>query len=184
MRELPSRQQRKSGKVFKIYDGGNMFCPSCGFEYTQKTNYCKRCGGELNAAPQSVEIKPERSQAIGMSFVVVAMLGILGLFLNLLSFHVLLSRHADEAAVFSFVLGLLFVGVVAGFLMRQLSRLITASQKQNPAPAQERIIIREAQDPQLGAPTDSIRGAAEPHSVVEHTTRQMAGVYGEPGTMK
>ena len=161
-----------------------MFCPSCGFEYTQKTNYCKRCGEELGGAPQSVEIKPQRSQAIGMSFVVVAFLGIAGLFLNLFSFHVLLSRHADEAAVFSFVLGLLFVGVVAGFLMRQMSRLITASQKSSQAPAQERIIIREAQAPQIGAPTDSIGSAVEPHSVVEHTTRQMAGVYSEPGTMK
>jgi len=27
-----------------------MFCPSCGFEYTQKTNYCKRCGEDLNPA--------------------------------------------------------------------------------------------------------------------------------------
>jgi hypothetical protein len=161
-----------------------MFCPSCGFEYTQKTNYCKRCGEELGVAHQGVETKPQRSQAVGMSFVVVGFLCIVGLFLNLLSFHVLLGRNADEAAVFSFVFGLLFVGVVAGFLMRQMSRLITASQKSNQAPAQQRIIIREAQAPQIGAPTDSIGGAAEPQSVVEHTTRQMAGVYGEPGTMK
>jgi hypothetical protein len=160
-----------------------MFCPSCGFEYTQKTNYCKRCGEELGGAPQGVETKPQRSQAVGMSFVVVGFLGIVGLFLNLLSFHILLDKH-EEAAVFSFVIGLLFVGVVAGFLMRQLSRLITASQKSSQAPAQERIVIREAQAQQIGAPTDPIRGAAEPHSVVEHTTRQMAGVYGEPGTMK
>ncbi|HKQ92762.1 MAG TPA: hypothetical protein VJZ77_19035 [Blastocatellia bacterium] len=162
-----------------------MFCPSCGFEYTHKSNYCKRCGGELNAAPQSVEIKPERSPAIGMSFVVLAMFGLVGLFLNLLSFHVLLSNSVHrEVAVLSFALGLVFVGGIAGFLMRQMSRLITASQKSNQAPAQERIIIREAQAPQIGAPTDSIRSAVEPHSVVEHTTRQMAGVYSEPGTMK
>jgi hypothetical protein len=162
-----------------------MFCPSCGFEYTQKTNYCKRCGGELNAAPQSVEIKPERSQAIGMSFVVLAMFGLVGLFLNLLSLHVLLGNNVHgKVAAFSFAVGLLFIGGIAGFLMRQMSRLITANQKSSQAPAQERIIIREAQAPQIGAPTDSIRGAAEPHSVVEHTTRQMAGVYGEPGTMK
>jgi hypothetical protein len=164
--------------------GGDMFCPTCGFEYTQKTNYCKRCGEELNAAPQSVEIKPPRSQATGMAFVVVGFLGIAGLFLNLLSFHVLLSRHADEPAIFSFVLGLLFVGVVAGFLIRQLSRLITASQKPNQAPAQERIIIREAQAPQIGAPADPVWGASEPHSVVEHTTRQMAGVYNDPKATK
>jgi hypothetical protein len=162
-----------------------MFCPTCGFEYTQKTNYCKRCGVELNAAPQSVEIKPQRSQAIGMSFVVVAFLGIVGLFLNLLSFHVLLSRNAPaEAVVLSFVLGLLFVGGIAGFLMRQLSRLITAQQKPNQAPAQERIIIREAQAPQIGAPADPVWGASAPPSVVEHTTRQMAGVYNEPKEMK
>jgi len=162
-----------------------MFCPSCGFEYTHKTNYCKRCGGELNASPQSVEIKPERSQAIGMSFVVVAMFGLVGLFLNLLSLHVLLGNSVHrEVVAFSFAVGLLFIGGIAGFLLRQMSRLITASQKSNQAPAQERIIIREAQAPQIGAPTDSIRSAVEPQSVVEHTTRQMAGVYGEPGTMK
>ena len=162
-----------------------MFCPSCGFEYTQKTNYCKRCGEELNAAPQSAEIKPQRSQATGMAFVVVGFLGIAGLFLNLLSFQVLLSNHVyPKDAILSFVLGLMFVGGIAGLLIKQLSRLITAYQKPNQAPAQERVIIRETQAPQIGAPTDPIRGAAEPHSVVEHTTRQMAGVYGEPGTMK
>src|SRR5262245_66133575 len=113
-------------------NGGHMFCPTCGFEYTQKTNYCKRCGAELNAAPQSVEIKPQRSQAVGMSFVVVGFLSIVGLFLNLLSFHVLLSRNVHPvAAIFSFALGLLFVGGIAGFLMRQMSRLIPAGQKPN-----------------------------------------------------
>jgi hypothetical protein len=162
-----------------------MFCPSCGFEYTQKTNYCKRCGEELNAAPQTVEIKPQRSQATGMAFVVVGFLVIVGLFLNLLSYHVLLSRGAQpDVALISFALGLSFVGGIAGFLIRQLSRLITAYQKPNQAPVQERIIIREAQAPQIGAPTDSIRSAVEPHSVVEHTTRQMAGVYNEPTAMK
>jgi hypothetical protein len=162
-----------------------MFCPSCGFEYTHKTNYCKRCGEELNAAPQSAEIKPQRSQATGMAFVVVGFLGIAGLFLNLLSFHVLLGNHVNpKDAILSFALGLMFVGGIAGLLIKQLSRLIAAYQKPNQARAQERVIIREAQAPQIGAPTDPIRGAAEPHSVVEHTTRQMAGVYGEPGTMK
>jgi hypothetical protein len=162
-----------------------MFCQTCGFEYTQKTNYCKRCGAELNAAPQSVEIKTHRFQATSIPFVVVAFLGIAGLFLNLFSFHVLLSRNVPpEAAFLSFALGLLFVGGIAGYLMRQLSRLITAHQKSNQAPAQERIIIREAQAPQIGAPADPVWGAAEPHSVVEHTTRQMAGVYNEPKATK
>jgi hypothetical protein len=162
-----------------------MFCPYCGFEYTQKTNYCKRCGEELSVAPQSVETKPQRSQAIGMSFVVVGFLSIAGLFLNLLSFLVLLSKGVHPAAaILSFALGLSFVGGIAGFLIRQMSRLITAQQKSNQAPAQERIIIREAQAPQIGAPADPVWGASEPPSVVEHTTRQMAGGYNEPKATK
>jgi len=161
-----------------------MFCPSCGFEYTQKTNYCKRCGEELNAAPHSAEIKPQIFQATGMFFVV-AMFGILGLFLNLLSYHVLLSRGSSPGDAFlTFALGLFLIGAIDGFLIRQLSRLISAHQKPNQSPAQERVIIREVQVPPLGAPTDPVRSPVEPSSVVEHTTRQMAGVYNEPKAMK
>jgi len=161
-----------------------MFCPSCGFKSTQKTNYCKRCGEELNAERQGAEIKPQLFQATGMFFVV-AIFGIVGLFLNLLSYHLLLNdTHMSYGDAFvSFALGLLLVGGIAGFLIRQLSRLISAHQKPNQSPAQERVIIREAQVPHLGAPTDPVRNPVEPSSVVEHTTRQMAGVYGEPEAM-
>jgi hypothetical protein len=161
-----------------------MFCPSCGFEYTQRTNYCKRCGEELSASPESVEIKPQRFQVIGMSFVAVTVLGIFGLFLNLLSFHLLLGRIDFPEAFTMFALGLLLVAGIAGFLIKQLSRLITAYQKPNQDPAQERVIIREAQVPYLGAPTDQVRSVVEPPSVVEHTTRQMGGGVGEPKAMK
>ena len=33
-----------------------MFCPTCGFEYTQKTNYCKRCGAGLTSSDKPPEI--------------------------------------------------------------------------------------------------------------------------------
>ena len=129
-------------------------------------------------------IEPSRFRAVGV-FTVVAVFGMVGLFLNLLSYHVLLSRNVSPGDAFlTFALGLLLVSGIAGFLIRQLSRLITAYQKSNQAPAQERVIIREAQAPRLGAPADPIQSAVEPPSVVEHTTRQMAGVYGEPKAMK
>jgi hypothetical protein len=157
-----------------------MFCPSCGFEYTQKTNFCKRCGEDLN--PAGVVDSPKKTQpnqATGMFFVV-AMFGLIGLFLNLLTFLEMLRKGAREEAFLAFALGLLFVGGIAGFLIRQMSRLITANQKSNQAPAQERVIIKEAQVPRLGMTNDQAQGVGEPHSVVEHTTRRMADVYSEP----
>jgi uncharacterized protein (DUF983 family) len=162
-----------------------MFCPSCGFEYTQKTNYCKRCGEELNAAPQGDGIGPRRFPAAGI-FAIVALFGAVGLLMNLVSHYKLIQRlnvRPDDAMV-SLALGLLLVGGVAGLLIWQLSRLITAFQKSNQAPAQERVIIRESQVPQIGGPSDSIRSVVGPHSVVEHTTRQMASVYSEPKATK
>src|SRR5262245_60274401 len=102
----------------------------------------------MNAAPQDVEIKPQRFQAVGMSFVAVSVFIVLGLFLNLLSFHLLLNRN-QGAAFISFALGLLFVGVIAGLLIKQLSRLIAVDQKPNQSSAQERITIKNAQAPHL-----------------------------------
>ncbi len=158
-----------------------MFCPSCGLEYTQKTNYCKRCGEELNAAPQTVGAEPPRFRTTGIFFIffVVALFGVVGLLMNLISYHELIDdqKVSGGDAMLAFALGLLFVGGVAGFLIRQLSRLITGHQKPTQAPAPERVIIREAPAPRLGTPAEPIHNAVEPPSVVEHTTRQIANLY-------
>lgn len=158
-----------------------MFCPSCGLEYTHKTNYCKRCGEELNAAPQAVKTEPSRFRTTGIFFVV-ALFGIAGLLMNLISYHELIDdrKVSGGEAMIVFALGLLFVGGVAGFLIRQLSRLITGHQKPSQAPAPERVIIREAPPPRLGTPAEPVHSAVEQPSVVEHTTRQMANLYERP----
>jgi len=162
-----------------------MFCPSCGLAYTQKTNYCKRCGEELNAAPQGAGIAPPRFQATSI-FAVVALFGAVGLLMNLISYFQLIKRLnvSPGDAMMSFVLGLMLVGGIAGLLIWQLSRLITAYQRSSQAPPQERVIIREVQAPHLGAPADQVQSFVGPSSVVEHTTRQMGGVYSEPTGMK
>jgi len=158
-----------------------MFCPSCGLEYTHKTNYCKRCGEELNATPQTVRAEPPRFRTTGIFFVV-ALFGIVGLLMNFMSYHELIDERkvSGGEAMITFALGLLFVGGVAGFLIRQLSRLITGYQKPSQAPAAERVIIKEVQAPRLATPTDPVRSAVEPPSVVEHTTRQIANLYERP----
>jgi len=154
-----------------------MFCPSCGFEYTQKTNYCKRCGESLGVTSAVDAPKMERPKLAAM-FCAVAAFGIVGMItafamLDRLTFRGL---RGDDLIV-PFVMTLMFTGAIAGSLVWQLARMITAYQKTGRNVVVEKHYIREAPPAQLGAPTDPLQQAVEPPSVVEHTTRQMAGKY-------
>ncbi len=157
-----------------------MFCPSCGFEYTQKMNYCKRCGGSLGVAGVVDAPKIERPKLATM-FVAIAVFGIAWMIAAFAMLDALTKRglRGDDLIV-PIVVTLMFTGAIAGLLIWQLARLITAYQKTGRNVVVERHFIREAPPAQLGAPTDPIQQAVEPPSVVEHTTRQMAGVYREP----
>ncbi|HEY7182488.1 MAG TPA: zinc ribbon domain-containing protein [Blastocatellia bacterium] len=157
-----------------------MFCPSCGFQYTQKTNYCKRCGESLSLTSMADEPKMGRPR-LGIMFSAVAAFGIAGLIAayNMLDTLTKRGLRGDDLVV-PLLMTLMFTGSIAGLLIWQLARLITAYQKSNQVPAQERVIIKEAQVPRLGLTNDPVQGVGEPASVVEHTTRRMADVYVEP----
>jgi uncharacterized protein (DUF983 family) len=152
-----------------------MFCPSCGFEYTQKTNYCKRCGESLGLTGASDAPKIERPSLATM-FIAVATFGGVGLFMALAVLNNLTGRglRGDDLIV-PFVMTLMFTGAIAGLLVWQLARLITAYQKTGRNVVVEKHYIRESPPAQLGASTGQFQQAVEPPSVVEHTTRQLAG---------
>jgi hypothetical protein len=154
-----------------------MFCPSCGFEYTQKTNYCKRCGESLSVASVVDAPKMERPKLAAM-FCAIAAFGIAGMVSAFAMLSMLTGRglRGDDLIV-PFVMTLMFNGAIAGLLIWQLARMITAYQKSGRNVVVEKHYIREAPPAQLGAPTDSLQQTVEPPSVVEHTTRQMAGKY-------
>jgi hypothetical protein len=154
-----------------------MFCPSCGFEYTQKTNYCKRCGESLSVPAGADAPKMPRSRIAGM-FWAIAMFCVLGLVTVFKTYDHLVGRgvHGDELLL-PFVMGLFFICAVAGLLVWMLARMIAVHQKTGRNVIVEKHYIREAPPAQLGAPTDPIQQAIEPPSVVEHTTRQFAGKH-------
>jgi len=160
-----------------------MFCPSCGSEYTQKTNYCKRCGEDLS--PAGVTDAPEKTQpnvAIMFLGVIAFCLIAMGI---LLAAYVGLSNNGVDGSdekLLTFVM--IFSSVVALLLFWQLARMVTAFRRTGQNVTIEKHFIREVPAIQPVAPTGQIPGTAEPPSVVEHTTRQMAGVYGEPKAMK
>jgi hypothetical protein len=159
-----------------------MFCPTCGFEYTQKTNYCKRCGGALTSSDKPPVIQLPALKVTGAFFVIAAFVLFSLMFVYNFYWDMIRREIRGPELFVPFVLGVGVIGAVAGLLSWQLSRLITVARKQEDwAAKQEQPTFREVQ-PQgrLVAPSDPTRSAVEPPSVIEHTTRQMASGYREP----
>jgi hypothetical protein len=164
-----------------------MFCPSCGFEYTHKTNYCKRCGGDL--APAGVTDAPKKGHLslVGMFWGVIAFsLSSVGIVLA--AYDRLLNNARcnglckQDEVLLAFVAT--FLSVVTLLLFWQLARMVTAFRRTGQNLTVEKHFIREI-PPAAGLPTGQIPPAdfpriVEPSSVVEHTTRSMSGAYAEP----
>ncbi|HKQ92760.1 MAG TPA: hypothetical protein VJZ77_19025 [Blastocatellia bacterium] len=153
-----------------------MFCQSCGFEYTQKTNYCKRCGGNLTSTDKPPVVQLPTLKITGVFFVIAAFVLFSLMFVYSFYWDMIRQQVRGPELFVPFILGIGLIGAVAGLLCWQLSRLITVARKpEHWVEKQERPTFREVQ-PQgrFVAPADPVRGVVEPPSVVEHTTRQMA----------
>ncbi len=160
-----------------------MFCPSCGLEYTQKTNYCKRCGEELNVAGATDAPKKKQPNVNVMFCAVVAYcLSAMALILAAYDHFSNGGLNGSDEIVLTFIM--LFASVIALLLIWQLARMVTAFRRTGQNMTLEKHFIREVPAIQPVAPTGQIPAPVEPPSVVEHTTRQMSGVYGEPKAVK
>lgn len=161
-----------------------MYCPSCGFEATQKTNFCKRCGVNMNPSTNSVEVHLPKFRLTGMVFII-ALFSIVGLITTLIGIDELSHRALPGPGLIIALLGsLLFVFSVAGLLVWQLARLITTYQdavRQTIQKAQTEppppVASFYSQPPQ--AFISSVQDPGQ-SSVTEHTTRQMAAKYTVP----
>jgi len=49
-----------------------MFCQHCGFKRTQKTKYCKNCGGALSSSEKAPVTQPSNLKITGMFLVIAA----------------------------------------------------------------------------------------------------------------
>src|SRR5262249_14382647 len=154
-----------------------MFCPQCGFEYTQKTNYCKRCGENLGTVVVSESPQLPRPK-ITVMFWAVAAVGVAGMLIDFIAYYNLAHEGLrGEALMVPFIFGLMFTGAIVGLLVWQLTRMVSAYQQAGQQVIVEKHFLRDVPQAQLGAPTDQIPQSVEPPSVVEQTTRQFAGLY-------
>jgi len=157
-----------------------MFCPSCGAESAQKTNFCKRCGANMNPAANTVEVHLPRAGVTGMVWAIAAF-SLIGLIASLIMLGGLSgpgNGYNPGSVIFAFVTCLAFIFSVAGLLTWQLARLIN-TYRDSVRQTINRVQFEVSPPPQPHPVYISAPQSPAP-SVVEHTTRQMAGVYGEP----
>ncbi len=162
-----------------------MYCYSCGVECAAGLSYCNRCGANLNPAALAAQVtqvvqvgsmtKP--IVALSAATTVTTLGGLAMVFIAAGEMAAMQTRSEPVMAIL--VLGMLTTLITGLMLIRQLSRVITASLKPKAvAPAQP-------QPPQFAPAERSARQLANAPpdyitpSVTEHTTRAL---YKEPRT--
>src|SRR5262245_66309644 len=98
-----------------------MFCPSCGAAIAQKTNFCKKCGANMNPAANTVEVHLPRAGVAGMVWAI-AGFSLIGFIASLIMLGNL--GGPPEWGMIAFIACLMFTFSAAGLLTWQLARLI------------------------------------------------------------
>ncbi|MGQ0762414.1 MAG: hypothetical protein ACT4OT_10440 [Acidobacteriota bacterium] len=155
-----------------------MFCPSCGTESTG-LKYCNRCGanlGALTAPTEIVQINLTKPALI---------IGVILAVLTLGGFALLVIGAGMLATVTQSVdplIALIFMGIVTILtadilLIRQLSKIVTATLKSNQMGSSRQAIAAEPA-PQLARPDTA--PFLPSSSVTENTTRFLESDYRAP----
>lgn len=167
-----------------------MYCPSCGANYEQKINYCKKCGASMTPAGNVIEFHLPRLRTTGMTWAI-AVFSFVGLLTAILTAAGMHSNGLTVSALFGFFITiLLFVSGVSGVLIWQLSRIISTWQESVRQAAQKAQSELQAQTqaalpPQTAQPFAISAAPERLPSVTEHTTRSFKpSLYSGPGAQE
>jgi len=151
-----------------------MFCPSCGTAYTIELKYCNRCGANLSASPeeqpQTTPVNLTRpALIIGAIMTILTIMG----FGMVITGAIELGRNAriDPDSVMAVVIvGMLTILTMDIFLVRLLSKIISASLSSNAQvrPRRTNVIANPSTIPLPQPSTSRLEGVP---SVTEGTTR-------------
>ncbi|HVS81448.1 MAG TPA: hypothetical protein VHE60_06920 [Pyrinomonadaceae bacterium] len=159
-----------------------MFCPSCGIEDTIGLPYCNRCGANLGGmtAPQTeppVINLTKPTLIIGVTLAMLTLGGFAGLIEGAKALAPIV-RNSDPL-IAMIVFGMLTIMIVDIVLVRQLSKLISASlSPKQPQQGRQAGAFSGPPTSQLPRPTTARLEPAP--SVTEHTTRFLEPVYRSP----
>src|SRR5258708_28623155 len=152
-----------------------MFCPSCGTEDTIGLPYCNRCGANLGGviarqtAPAVINLtKP--TLIISLTLAALTLGGFAGLIEGAQALSINLHGGSNDPLIALIVFGMITLLTVDIFLIRQLSRVITAALASTVQPQPKRPNVSVApHTPQLQRPDTAPLQPAP--SLTEHTTR-------------
>jgi hypothetical protein len=166
----------------------NMFCPSCGTEDTIGLPYCNRCGANLGGmvVPQTeppVISVTKPTLIISLTLAVLTLGGFAGLVEGARALSLNLRGGNNDPLIALIVMGMITILTVDVFLVRQLSRVITAALSSTVQPQSKRPnAIAAPHAPQLQRPNTARLEPAP--SVTENTTRFFEPVYRAPAEAK
>jgi hypothetical protein len=163
-----------------------MFCPSCGTEYTIELHYCNRCGANLSSPvaepPQTISVNLNKAVAvIGTTLAVLTIGGFIALIVGAVELSKSTGMRSDPI-IAMIMMGMLTILTADVFLVRQLSKLISAALSSH-KPQQ---LKRPPASAMLGMPSIAelpkpITARLEPApSVTENTTRFFEPAYRAP----
>ncbi|MDT7689165.1 MAG: hypothetical protein QOE46_1924 [Acidobacteriota bacterium] len=153
-----------------------MFCAYCGTESTQGLNYCKRCGGSLNAPAQADAPAPMERQALSAGTtwaagVTMMMLVVMGLaFMSGMIRDLIHSGLTPDAVVVIMMCGMLTILGSLFMLTRFWMRVLGG---RSGTTAKSLSGARPSHTNELGPARFDALPDAPGHSVTEHTTRTL-----------
>jgi hypothetical protein len=170
----------KFGRSFRLLFSGYdlpftiMYCPSCGTEYTIELKYCNRCGANMSAAleeqPQTAPVNVTKpALIIGAIMTILTIMG----FGMVLTGAIELGRNArvdPDSVTAIVVVGMLTILTMDIFLVRLLSRIISASLSSSAPvrPKRTNVLANPSAVPLPQPSTTRLQGVP---SVTEGTTR-------------
>lgn len=145
-----------------------MYCQSCGTEIAPELSFCNRCGARVSQAIEVPPLPPTKITRAAWAISAAMTLITLGGFAMVLACILTLLTHnfpLPEAVAFLMFFLLLVVLVVDLMLGRQLSKIISHSQRVDEAPGERKRRLKGRAVPPISDPRAPLT------SVTEGTTR-------------
>jgi len=113
-------EKREEGKIFSQERGEKMYCPNCGREIEEGSNFCKFCGKKVNVniPSNSANFYSQSGQYSGFAItsLVCGIIGFCGLWILAIIFGVIAKKQIRESGGYIKGEGMAIAGIILGII--------------------------------------------------------------------